>query len=84
MTDVDSLWDYCASRAHTKRRVDCMTWIDWLIVALAVLEAGWMAFDGTRAPVVGDYVTPKEGRTPGSSARSRGWSPPSALRPARR
>jgi len=38
-----------------------MTWIDWLIVALAVLEAGWMAFDGTRALVVGDYVTPKEG-----------------------
>jgi hypothetical protein len=27
------------------------------IVALAALSAGWMLFDGTRALIVGDYVT---------------------------
>jgi hypothetical protein len=27
------------------------------VVALAALSAGWMAFDGLRALVVGDYVT---------------------------
>lgn len=30
----------------------------WIVVALAVFEAGWMVFDGSRALVVGDYVTP--------------------------
>jgi hypothetical protein len=30
-------------------------------VALALLEAGWLAFDGGRALVVGDYVTPRQG-----------------------
>lgn len=32
-----------------------------LVTALALLEAGWMTFDGTRALVVGDYVTPSTG-----------------------
>jgi hypothetical protein len=32
-----------------------------LIVFVVVLEAGWMLFDGTRALVVGDYVTPSAG-----------------------
>ena len=27
-------------------------------MTLAGVEAGWMVFDGTRALVVGDYVTP--------------------------
>lgn len=31
--------------------------LDWGVVALAVLEAAWMAFDGGRALLVGDYVT---------------------------
>lgn len=35
------------------------SWARWLIVALATLEAGWMIFDGARALVVGDYVTPQ-------------------------
>ena len=34
-----------------------MRFAKWAVVALAVSEAGWMAFDGTRALVVGDYVT---------------------------
>jgi hypothetical protein len=38
-----------------------MDWLRWVVVALAVLEAGWMAFDGTRALIVGDYVTPASG-----------------------
>jgi hypothetical protein len=31
------------------------------VVVLAVLEAGWLAFDGGRALLVGDYVTPRSG-----------------------
>ncbi|MGH9844081.1 MAG: hypothetical protein ACREEM_35570 [Blastocatellia bacterium] len=38
-----------------------MQWLRWVVVILAVTEAGWMAFDGTRALVVGDYVTPSSG-----------------------
>jgi hypothetical protein len=33
----------------------------WIAVALTVLRSGWMTFDGTRALVVGDYVTPRSG-----------------------
>jgi hypothetical protein len=33
----------------------------WVVVALAAFEAGWMVFDGARALVVGDYVTPASG-----------------------
>jgi hypothetical protein len=35
--------------------------LKWIIIALALLEAGWMTFDGARALTVGDYVTPQEG-----------------------
>lgn len=31
------------------------------MLALTLLEAGWMTFDGMRALVVGDYVTPRTG-----------------------
>ena len=34
----------------------------WIIVILALIEAGWMTLDGTRALVVGKYITPKDGR----------------------
>lgn len=33
----------------------------WVVVALALIEGGWLAFDGGRALVVGDYVHPKSG-----------------------
>ena len=33
----------------------------WIVVVLAVIEAGWMLFDGTRAFVVGDFVTATTG-----------------------
>lgn len=32
-----------------------------LILVLTIAEAGWLAFDGTRALVVGDFITPKSG-----------------------
>lgn len=36
-------------------------WTKWAVVTLALLQAGWMAFDGARALIAGDYVTPKSG-----------------------
>ena len=36
-------------------------WLPRIVLLLALLEAGWLAFDGTRALVVGDYVTPRSG-----------------------
>ncbi len=42
-----------------------MRWIRWPVLALAVSVAGFMASDGTRALVVGDYVTPQSGQFAG-------------------
>ncbi len=42
-----------------------MHWLGWMVLALAFIEGGWLAFDGSRALVVGDYVTPKSGRHAG-------------------
>ncbi len=36
-----------------------------VLIVCVVVEAGWMAFDGGRALVVGDYVTPKSGEYAG-------------------
>jgi hypothetical protein len=36
-------------------------WIRSIVIILALLQAGWMTFDGARAFVVGDYVTPASG-----------------------
>jgi len=33
----------------------------WIVVLLALIEGGWLAFDGARALLVGDYVTPRSG-----------------------
>ncbi|KAA3607149.1 MAG: hypothetical protein DWQ01_15720 [Planctomycetota bacterium] len=38
-----------------------MHWLAWIVVALAFIEGGWLAFDGGRALIVGDYVTPSSG-----------------------
>ncbi|HEX6383970.1 MAG TPA: hypothetical protein VF177_04800 [Anaerolineae bacterium] len=38
-----------------------MPWLTWIVTVLAFIEGGWLAFDGGRALVVGDYVTPKSG-----------------------
>jgi len=37
----------------------------WVVAGLVLLNGGWMAFDGGRALVVGDYVTPRSGRLAG-------------------
>ena len=37
----------------------------WIVLALAFIEGGWLAFDGGRALVVGDYVTPRSGPSAG-------------------
>lgn len=34
-----------------------MHWLKWVIFFLALVEGGWLAFDGGRALIVGDYVT---------------------------
>ena len=36
-------------------------WARVLILVFATAEAGWLAFDGTRALIVGDFITPKSG-----------------------
>lgn len=40
-------------------------WLGWVVVLLALVEAGWLAFDGSRALVMGDYVTPASGEYAG-------------------
>ena len=42
-----------------------MHWHLWTMIGLVILNAGWMLFDGSRALIVGDYVTPKTGRHAG-------------------
>ena len=32
-------------------------WVRWPVITLALLDAGWMTFDGVRALTIGDYVT---------------------------
>src|SRR5437016_6098140 len=33
----------------------------WLVIVLGVVRGGWMSFDGIRALVAGDYLTPSAG-----------------------
>lgn len=42
-----------------------MHWLRWTIVIMALVEGGWLAFDGGHALVTGDYVTPKSGQYAG-------------------
>lgn len=42
-----------------------MNWIGWLVVALAVAGGSWLVFDGSRALLTGDYVTPSSGEHAG-------------------
>ncbi len=40
-------------------------WTAWVVGGLVILNGGWMGFDGVRALLVGDYVTPRTGRHAG-------------------
>jgi hypothetical protein len=42
-----------------------MFWARILILLCTFIEAGWMAFDGSRALVVGDFITPSSGPSAG-------------------
>lgn len=42
-----------------------MQTVSWIILLLAVFQGGWLIYDGARALVVGDYQTPKSGRSAG-------------------
>ena len=35
--------------------------LGWVVLLLAFVEGGWLAFDGSRALIVGDYITPNSG-----------------------
>ncbi len=41
-------------------------WSAWIAAGLVVLSGGWMAFEGARALIFGDYVTPATGQFAGS------------------
>ena len=43
-----------------------LPWTVWVVAGLVLLNGGWMAFDGGRALIVGDFVTPKSGRHAGA------------------
>lgn len=36
--------------------------LGWVVLVMALVEGGWLAFDGGRALVVGDYVTAQSGQ----------------------
>jgi hypothetical protein len=42
-----------------------MHWLGWIVILLALVEGGWLAFDGGRALITGDYVTPSSGECAG-------------------
>lgn len=42
-----------------------LTWTTWICLLLIASTAGWMIFDGSRALIVGDYVTSTSGEYAG-------------------
>ena len=46
-------------------RIKTINWSTWLSVLLIASTACWMFFDGTRALIVGDYITPQSGEFAG-------------------
>ncbi len=49
------------ARAATNRKPAAMTRPAWVVVAMGLFLGSWLAFDGSRAFIVGDYVTPGSG-----------------------
>ena len=57
-----------ASRRKAARfdeRVAAMAWLRWVAAVLALVQGGYMLFDGMRALLVGDYLTPSGGKYAG-------------------
>src|SRR5215475_12106885 len=48
-----------------------MQTLKWIVLALVLFQGGWLSFDGGRALVVGDYVTPASGPRAGQLGQ---WS----------
>jgi hypothetical protein len=42
-----------------------MAWLRWAAAVLALVQGGYMLFDGVRALLVGDYLTPRGGEYAG-------------------
>ena len=42
-----------------------MAWLRWVAAALGLVQGGYMLFDGMRAFLVGDYLTPSGGEYAG-------------------
>jgi hypothetical protein len=42
-----------------------MGWARWIIVLLGLVTGGYMLFDGARALIIGDYITPSSGEHAG-------------------
>ena len=40
-------------------------WLRWAVILLSLMEASYMAFDGGRALIVGEYITPASGEFAG-------------------
>jgi hypothetical protein len=51
----------CQTRVAGWQLPDTMNWIPITIMALALLQGGWLLLDGGRALVRGDYFTPRAG-----------------------
>ena len=39
--------------------------LGWVVLVLAFVEGGWLAFDGSTALITGDYITPTSGQYAG-------------------
>jgi len=46
-------------------QIKTINWSTWLSLLLIASTAGWMLFDGARALILGDYVTPQTGEFAG-------------------
>lgn len=42
-----------------------MQTLNWMVLSLALIQGGWLVYDGARSLIVGDYQTPKSGRCVG-------------------
>lgn len=38
-----------------------LRWLNYMIIVIALCQAGWMLFDGLKAIITGDYTVPRSG-----------------------